>query len=511
MKTKAENRFRIEIYDKTRIFKKNKGITLIALVITIVILIILATITISTLTGENGLITQTESAKEQTEIAEAKEMAQMDIADWIMSKLVNNEDTTINNSIIKQILTGKEYVKEAKDISFITKKGEHEIFYSDLNIENKNDENTDNETENGINIEEIITGEAQNNYTDKILDLGIPLMTKYPSSERKDVISRRVWDMQFYNNRIYIGSGDYDQNTGPVDVYYYDIDSNEFINEGTLPDEQINRFIIIDDKIMIPGTDPKEGWELGNYYVWEDNTWIKKRNLPGGVHCFDLIEYKGNIFAGIDSESDSTIVMSTDGGETFSYVYMYDELGNKTNIAEASNNTYRVYDLFELQGSLYAFCNRRIYKYNETENRFYKIAGNSVNYGYMPVVNYVPLKTKITFKDKLILVNGTIKYTDDLETYKTVFFDKTTHIYDVIERNGEIYFLCNSPVDDGYITSVYKTRDCENFELVLYYSYMDYAFSFECDDNNCFYFGIATDIASGEASANSGKILRIEL
>ena len=174
MKTKAENRFRIEIYDKTRIFKKNKGITLIALVITIVILIILATITISTLTGENGLITQTESAKEQTEIAEAKEMAQMDIADWIMSKLVNNEDTTINNSIIKQILTGKEYVKEAKDISFITKKGEHEIFYSDLNIENKNDENTDNETENGINIEEIITGEAQNNYTDKILDLGIP-------------------------------------------------------------------------------------------------------------------------------------------------------------------------------------------------------------------------------------------------------------------------------------------------------------------------------------------------
>ena len=204
MKTKAENRFRIETYDKTRIFKKNKGITLIALVITIVILIILATITISTLTGENGLITQTESAKEQTEIAEAKEMAQMDIADWIMSKLVNNEDTTINNSIIKQILTGKEYVKEAKDISFITKKGEHEIFYSDLNIENKNDENTDNETENGINIEEIITGEAQNNYTNKIEDLGIPLINKYPGTTEDNVTARRVWDMQLYNNRIYI-------------------------------------------------------------------------------------------------------------------------------------------------------------------------------------------------------------------------------------------------------------------------------------------------------------------
>lgn len=489
----------------------NRGVTLITLVVAIIVLVILSTVTITTVLGENGLIARANSLKENSEIISAKESAETDISNWVIIRLINNEDTTITNKIIQEILDGKDYVKEAKSISFITNSGEHEIFYSELDIGEIKSETGESTLENGINIKELIAGKAENNYTDKILDLGIPLMTKYPSSERKDVISRRVWDMQFYNNRIYIGSGDYDQNTGPVDVYYYDIDSNEFINEGTLPDEQINRFIIIDDKIMIPGTDPKEGWELGNYYVWEDNTWIKKRNLPGGVHCFDLIEYKGNIFAGIDSESDSTIVMSTDGGETFSYVYMYDELGNKTNIAEASNNTYRVYDLFELQGSLYAFCNRRIYKYNETENRFYKIAGNSVNYGYMPVVNYVPLKTKITFKDKLILVNGTIKYTDDLETYKTVSFDKTTYIYDVIERNGEIYFLCNSPVDDGYITSVYKTRDCENFELVLYYSYMDYAFSFECDNNNCFYFGIATYIASGEASANSGRILKIEL
>ena len=38
--------------------KKNKGITLIALVITIVVLLILAGITISTITGENGILTR---------------------------------------------------------------------------------------------------------------------------------------------------------------------------------------------------------------------------------------------------------------------------------------------------------------------------------------------------------------------------------------------------------------------------------------------------------------------
>lgn len=45
--------------------KDSKGITLIALVITIVILLILATITISALTGENGLITRTKEAREK--------------------------------------------------------------------------------------------------------------------------------------------------------------------------------------------------------------------------------------------------------------------------------------------------------------------------------------------------------------------------------------------------------------------------------------------------------------
>ncbi len=50
--------------------KKQKGITLIALVITIIVLLILAGISISTLTGNNGLLTKTSDAKTQTIIGE---------------------------------------------------------------------------------------------------------------------------------------------------------------------------------------------------------------------------------------------------------------------------------------------------------------------------------------------------------------------------------------------------------------------------------------------------------
>ena len=49
--------------------KREKGITLIALVITIVVLLILAGVTLATLTGENGILTKVTTAKDKTAIA----------------------------------------------------------------------------------------------------------------------------------------------------------------------------------------------------------------------------------------------------------------------------------------------------------------------------------------------------------------------------------------------------------------------------------------------------------
>ena len=59
--------------------KENKGITLIALVITIIVLLILAGVSIAMLTGENGILTQAQTAKEKTEKASVIEQVQVDI------------------------------------------------------------------------------------------------------------------------------------------------------------------------------------------------------------------------------------------------------------------------------------------------------------------------------------------------------------------------------------------------------------------------------------------------
>ena len=56
---------------------RNKGITIIALVITIIILLILAAVTIATLTGENGIITKAMEAKQKTEETQIDEQLKL--------------------------------------------------------------------------------------------------------------------------------------------------------------------------------------------------------------------------------------------------------------------------------------------------------------------------------------------------------------------------------------------------------------------------------------------------
>ena len=63
---------------KKRFLGKERGITLIALVITIIVLLILAGVSIAMLTGENGILTQAQRAANETENAAQNEAAILD-------------------------------------------------------------------------------------------------------------------------------------------------------------------------------------------------------------------------------------------------------------------------------------------------------------------------------------------------------------------------------------------------------------------------------------------------
>ena len=71
-------------------FTKNKGITLIALVVTIIVLLILAGVSIATLTGENGILKRAAEAKEKTETAQKEEEKTLEKLERYVNNYGNN-------------------------------------------------------------------------------------------------------------------------------------------------------------------------------------------------------------------------------------------------------------------------------------------------------------------------------------------------------------------------------------------------------------------------------------
>ena len=112
-----------------KILKNNKGITLIALVITIIVLLILAGISIATLTGNNGLLNKTTSAKEENEKAEYKESLELIGAGLQIDKRRENWSTDVFMGKYKEaIQNDKKYessswVEGNKKIEVKTKEG----------------------------------------------------------------------------------------------------------------------------------------------------------------------------------------------------------------------------------------------------------------------------------------------------------------------------------------------------------------------------------------------------
>ncbi len=93
----------------------NRGITLIALVITVIVLLILAAVTIATLTGENGILTNAERARDETKYARVKEAKDL----WQTEKEISNqteaEERESREDVINQLYQEGTITEEERD------------------------------------------------------------------------------------------------------------------------------------------------------------------------------------------------------------------------------------------------------------------------------------------------------------------------------------------------------------------------------------------------------------
>ncbi len=117
--------------------KKERGITLIALIITIIVLLILAAISIATLTGENGILAKAETAQRNTDIVETKEQIKLEL----MGTFEGEKASYTNQEVIDAVekITGNKVTENTLVVK--SKKG-NDIDISDLWIKEETKEET---------------------------------------------------------------------------------------------------------------------------------------------------------------------------------------------------------------------------------------------------------------------------------------------------------------------------------------------------------------------------------
>ena len=117
---------------RKKIFKSTKGITLIALVVTIIILLLLAGVSIAMLTGNNGVLTQAKSAKENTRVGEVQEKVKLAAQAALTDNLGNGIEKEkfqeeLNNMFTQGEQVGLEYDETNKKYTVTVDKYEVEV------------------------------------------------------------------------------------------------------------------------------------------------------------------------------------------------------------------------------------------------------------------------------------------------------------------------------------------------------------------------------------------------
>ena len=103
--------------------RDNKGITLVALVVTIIVLLILAGVTISLVLGQNGIIGKAQTSQTETEKAEIKEQVELAIADVRATYILDKVDISTKTAadILNEV---KDRLKDNYTIGEVTEVGD---------------------------------------------------------------------------------------------------------------------------------------------------------------------------------------------------------------------------------------------------------------------------------------------------------------------------------------------------------------------------------------------------
>ena len=358
------------------------------------------------------------------------------------------------------------------------------------------------------------------NYLTEIVDENgnVPAYESYTNH----INSRFIKELKAYDGKIFMGLGDWNDNTGPVKIVYYDTTDGKIKTSGTIDDEAIQKFNIIDDKLYTTGCDPKDNWGYGSYYIYnkEENKWDKHLKNDGWIHVFNIVKFKEKLFmcgSTVDTMETSSIQSSSDNGATFESVPVY-----KNDTILPYNSSLRCYNLAVYNGKLYGYIGYEsyagIYEYDEKNNRFDYISTRPYGLSY----NNTYFEYTI-FNNQFIYISGIRLYTSkDLKTFTPIADNTGYNIKDAVVHGDTLYTLSYKKYSyNKYNVIIYSTKDLSEFKPIYEFKTNVEPFSLEYYDNSLYIGTTSSDSDDNKqydftanpvnVSTDSGALFRINL
>lgn len=346
----------------------------------------------------------------------------------------------------------------------------------------------------------------------QIEELGIPTKEYYTSN----AIARCVWDMEIWDDKLFLGCGDYNNNSGPTPLLFCDIDSlGEWESAATLNEEQIGRLLIVNKKLTIPGLDSVDSPDSSTYYQMENGILRHFSVIPNSFHIFDLVEFEGKVFLGIGGDKGLSSVVYTQDNENYIRVPMYKD-GNDV-IADEELHV-RTHNLYVLNNTLFAefWCENvqnnymvsEVYKYTGQHFEYHSTLTEKLRAG-VKCKNVPPIFSKSIHNNTVFITTGFLYFSKDMTNFTMIGFPNDARTYDIYKHENKLYFLTAAATDGGYQVSIYSTTSgsINDFEKEITFGYSMHPTAFVIKDNNYY---IAFGEWQNSGSDTNGTILSIK-
>jgi len=170
------------------------------------------------------------------------------------------------------------------------------------------------------------------------------------ASAQNTATGKQIATLFPWKGKLYAGYGDYGANTGPINIYAFDPDSQKFMNVWQANTEAIYNFRAYNGRVFAPAIDRKSYTKPGDYTMLDTNGIRGDYNFSGSssTHVFGVALLNDTVLYMVDSQEERAAVwQSKDNGITWKTIH-YD-----TAISGNSEDFARYYFAGVYRGKLY--------------------------------------------------------------------------------------------------------------------------------------------------------------